>query len=140
MTGQERNRGTENIMDNKTLIFKCLKALEAHGKVKEIHTLLTDSTFSGAYLSITWSDEDGKRLPILKVLLPNMNESAERKSPNGKDVYYADSITLDGMKYLVYNNWLDNVRKAFVDWVKATIFPELKEIEDVLAETNETPC
>ena len=35
-----------NKIKNKDFVFKCLKALEAHGKVEEIHTLLTNPIIS----------------------------------------------------------------------------------------------
>lgn len=119
-------------MDNKDFIFKSLKALESHGKVKEIHTMLTDSVFCGAVFGITWESSPKTKMPILKPLLPNMDKDSARKNPSGRDVYYADTITLDGMEYLVYNNWFENVRNSFFEWVKGVVFPELNEIEKIL--------
>ena len=55
-----------------------------------------------------------------------------QKASNGKDVYYPELINLDGVNYLVYNNWLDDVRKKFLKWTKNIIFPELEEIEEIL--------
>ena len=119
-------------INSKAFVFKCLKALEAHGKVEEIHTLLTNPIVSEKLFGITWSESGGEKCPILKAVLQGMNKDTMRKASNGKDVYYPETINLDGIDYLVYNNWLDNVRSKFFAWTKNIIFPELEDIEEIL--------
>ena len=98
--------------------------------MEEIHKYLTNSDFSEKVLGVTWKNAEGERMPILKPLLPPIKKDLARKAPNGKDVYYVKSITLDGVEYLVYNNWLNEVRTRFFTWVKNTIFPELEDLEN----------
>ena len=90
-------------INNKEFIFKCLKALEAHGKVEEIHTLLTNPIVSEKVFGITWSESGGEKCSILKAVLQGMNKDTMRKASNVKDVYYPETINLDGIDYLVYN-------------------------------------
>lgn len=123
-------------VNNKSFIFKCLKALEAHGKVEEIHTLLTNPDVAKQVFGITWTDNNNIPCPIIKALLPGMDKTAMQKANNGNDVYYTDTINLDGIEYLVYNNCLDKVRKAFFIWTKNIIFPELEEIEEIITEVH----
>ena len=50
-------------------------------------------------------------------------------------MYYKDVIALDGIPFLVYNNWLPKVRASFIEWLKTVLgndFPELAEIETYL--------
>lgn len=42
----------------------------------------------------------------------------EIKSKNGKNVYYSEEIFLDGVPYLVYNNFLPAIREKYSDWLK----------------------
>ena len=121
-----------NKIKNKDFVFKCLKALEAHGKVEEIHTLLTNPIISENLSGVTWQNNENEKCPILKAVLQGMDKEVMQKASNGKDVYYPELINLDGVDYLVYNNWLDDVRKKFLKWTKNIIFPELEEIEEVL--------
>ena len=65
-----------------------------------------------------------------------MDKEVMQKASNGKDVYYPELINLDGVDYLVYNNWLDDVRKKFLKWTKNIIFPELEEIEEIIKGSN----
>lgn len=120
--------------DNKSFIFRSLKALEAHDKLKEIYWL-AESSFCERQFGISWEDIYGAKLPVLKKLYPQLNKGEERKSKNDKDVYYKDEIVLDGVPFLVYNNWLPSVRTAFIEWLKTVLgndFPELAEIEAYL--------
>ncbi len=121
-----------NKIKNKDFVFKCLKALEAHGKVEEIHTLLTNPIISENLFGVTWQNNENEKCPILKAVLQGMDKEVMQKASNGKDVYYPELINLDGVNYLVYNNWLDDVRKKFLKWTKNIIFPELEEIEEIL--------
>lgn len=125
---------TRKMTDNKSFIFKSLKALETHGKLKEIYWL-TESSFCEQQFDISWEDIHGAKLPVLKKLYPQLNKREKRKSKDGKDVYYKDEIVLDGIPFLVYNNWLPSVRTAFIEWVKTVLgndFPELAEIKSYL--------
>lgn len=120
--------------NNKAFIFKSLKLLENQKKIKEIHWL-TESYFCEVQFGITWEDELGTKLPILKVLYPELEKHIEKKSKSEKNVYYTDEITLDGISYLVYNNWLPNVREKFWSWLTTILgcdLPELKEIEEII--------
>ena len=125
-----------NKINNKDFVFKCLKALEAHGKVEEIHTLLTNPIISEKLFGVTWQNNENEKCPILKAVLQGMNKEDMQKASNGKDVYYPELINLDGVEYLVYNNWLDSVRKKFLKWTKNIIFPELEEIEEIINGSN----
>ena len=123
-------------INNKEFVFKCLKALEAHGNVEEIHTLLTNAIISEKLFGVTWQNNENEKCPILKAVLQGMNKEDMQKASNGKDVYYPELINLDGVNYLVYNNWLDDVRKKFLKWTKNIIFPELEEIEEIIKGSN----
>ena len=63
--------------DNKAFIFKSLEALEAHGKIKEIYWL-TESYFCEKKFNISWKDEIGKTLPVLKILYPQLDKETEK--------------------------------------------------------------
>ena len=123
-------------INNKEFVFKCLKALEAHGKVEEIHTFLTKSSFSAELFGVTWQNNESEKCPILKAVLQGMDKDSMKKALNKKDVYYPETINLDGIDYLVYNNWLDNVRIKFFTWIKNVIFPELEDIEEIIKGSN----
>ena len=58
-----------------------------------------------------------------------MDKEVMQKASNGKDVYYLELINLDGVDYLVYNNWLDDVRKKFLKWTKISFFPNWKKLK-----------
>ena len=103
--------------DNKAFIFKSLEALEAHGKIKEIYWL-TESYFCEKKFNISWKDEIGKTLPVLKVLYPQLDKETEKKSKTDKDVYYKDEIVLDGISFLVFNKWFDNTQTLVLKWLK----------------------
>lgn len=118
---------------NRDFIFKSLEVLEKHGKIKEIHWL-AESYFCEVTFGISWKDEVGASYPVLKPLFPQIDKTEAKKSIKGKckDIYFKDEIILDGIPFLVYNNWLDNVRTAFLNWLKTVLgsdFPELPEIE-----------
>ena len=121
--------------DNKKFIFNSLKLLESNHKIKEIHWL-TESYFCEVKFGISWEDEVGAKVPVLKILYPNIDKKIETKSKNEKkDLYYQEEIILNGIQYLVYNNWLPNVRTAFLEWIKEVLgsnVPEIKEIEDII--------
>lgn len=119
-------------INNKNFIFKCLKALESHGKIEEIKTLLTKPDVAKEIFGITWKDNKDIPCPIIKVILSDMDKSSMQKAGNQRSVYYPDTITLDGVEYLVYNNWLPEIRNKFFKWTKNIIFPELEEIEEIL--------
>lgn len=125
--------------DNKAFIFKSLEALEAHGKIKEIYWL-TESYFCEKKFNISWKDEIGKTLPVLKILYPQLDKETEKKSKTDKDVYYKDKIILDGIPFLVFNKWFDDTQTLFLEWLKSVLgdnFSELTEIENSLKSKGE---
>lgn len=120
--------------ENKVFIFKSLKLLETHKKIREIHWL-TESYFCEVNFGITLEDEVGAKLPVLKILYPQLDKNIEIKSKDGKEVYYTDEINIDGIQYLVYNNWFSDVREKFMNWLKTVLgndLAELKEIEEII--------
>ena len=77
----------------------------------------------------------GAKLPVLKILYPQLDKNIEIKSKDGKEVYYTDEINIDGIQYLVYNNWFSDVREKFMNWLKTVLgndLAELKEIEEII--------
>ena len=125
--------------NNKAFIFKSLEALEAHGKIKEIHWL-SESYFCEEKFKISWKDEIGRTLPVLKILYPQLDKETERKSKTDKDVYYKDKIVLDGIPFLVFNKWFEDSQTLFLEWLKSVLgnnFSELSEIENSLKAKGE---
>lgn len=125
--------------NNKAFIFKSLEALEAHGKIKEIYWL-TESYFCEEKFKISWKDEIGRPLPVLRILYPQLDEKTERKSKTDKDVYYKDKIVLDGIPFLVFDKWFDDSQTQFLEWLKSVLgnnFSELSEIENSLKSKGE---
>ena len=109
------------MQNNKKWIFDSLKLLDSNHKLKEIQWL-TESYFCEIKFGITWENEIGAKVPVLKILYPSTDKNHERKSKSGKkELYYSEEIILNGIPYLVYNNWLSDVREAFLDWLKEVI-------------------